>query len=141
MKNKGFTLVELIAVIVLIVLASTLIVVNMTGVQSDNIEVEIKKYKERVTAAGCQYIDMGKELVLSSGNNCTASNSITSRDACKSSGCYVCLETLINEGLIDSDLVNPSTNKKAIDEKTAIRVHVYWKSVGSKKQKVCEFAS
>ena len=141
MKRKGFTLVEIIVVIALIAIVSTIIIVNMTGVQQNTNEVEIKRFKDKISSAACQYVDKGTNLVLSTDKNCSTDARLTSRDDCKENpdGCFVCLSTLIEEGLIDQESVDPNTNKKLKEENTAVRVRVKWVKDGDTKKKVCEF--
>ena len=143
MNNKGFTLVEIIAVISLLALLSVVIIVNMNGVQESNNENEIKKFKDRITSAGCQYIDKGSNLKLSTNSNCSVNSSLTTREGCKalSDGCYVCLNTLVQEGLIDKSEIDPTNNKVLKDELTSIRVKVKWVYEGSYKKKKCTFES
>lgn len=151
LNNKGFTLVELLVTIALIGLAGTIIMVNMSGIQSNTDENQISKFKSKLTTAACLYIDKGQVVdnlsldttttnlkLGNSTSNCTSS--IKSREACKnnSNGCYVCLSTIIQEGLIDENLMDPETNVKASGE-TNIKVHVKWKANGSYKEKVCSF--
>ena len=150
MNNKGFTLIELLVTIGLLAMASTIIAVNMTGIQNNTHEAEIKRYHTKISTAGCMYIDKGQvisnlehtsaDLKLgSSTSNCISS--YKTRDACRNNGngCYVCLSTIIEEGLIEDTLYDPETNKKSDEEKNEIKVHVKWENNGGYKEKKCYF--
>ena len=100
MNKKGFSLVEIIVVITLLAIVSTIIIVNMIGIHETTIKVDIKKYKEKISSAACQYVDRGYNLVLSTNSDCSTDARLTTRDSCKNNaeGCFVCLKTLIEEG-------------------------------------------
>ena len=141
MKSKGFTLVELITVIVLIALIVLVVAVNMTGIQLNNNENEIKLYKERIASTACQYVDQGDNLILSSSADCSNDARLTTRDDCKDNpdGCYVCLKTLIEEGLVDEEAVDPYNNTKLIDEQTGVRIRIKWVDDNGNKRKECSY--
>ena len=92
MKNKkGFTLIELIATIVLITLSSTIIVLNLQGSTSKEDNSLSTKNNKQITDAACNVID-----------SLNASNIFnTTRENCKNNGCSVKLVTLIQNGFVD----------------------------------------
>ena len=149
MKQNGFTLVEMIAAIVLIALLGTIILVNMTGIKGSEDQKSANKFITSVEEAACTYIDMGINAEY--------------RDKCKvaSTGCDVYLRVLTggdpeyspNSGsftseekearrfaLIDPTYKDPETNLTAEEEKNDVYVHIQWVSDGSQYvKKVCEF--
>lgn len=150
-ENKGFTLVEIIAVIALLAIVTTIVAVNMTGVNTNTEDIEIKRFQDKITSAGCQYIDKAlinsdDRLNLSSSTNCAINNSLKTRDSCKnnSSGCYVCLNILIQDGFIDKDTIEPVSNKRLSELSTSeinkYKVLIKWKSYSDgSKGKECTF--
>ena len=90
-NKKGFTLIELIATIVLITLSSTIIVLNLQGSTSKEDNSLSTKNNKQITDAACNAID-----------SLNASNIFnTTRENCKNNGCSVKLVTLIQNGFID----------------------------------------
>ena len=150
MNSKGFTLIEMLVTIGLLALAATVIAVNMTGIQSNTNETEIKRFHTKIATSGCMYVDKGQVLKsldnttkdLKLGNNTSnCESSYKTRDACKnnSNGCYVCLSTIIDEGLIEDTLYDPETNKKTQEEENEIKVHIKWENNNGYKEKKCYF--
>lgn len=127
MNNKGFTLIELLVSIGLIVTISTIIVVNMTSVQTKEESQEYTAFKTKIETAACSYIDEYQNA--------------TTRDTCKesTSGCQISLSQIVNEGLIDSDLVDPKTNNKVSDEEDNIYIDIIWENNNGYKEKKCTF--
>ena len=86
--NKGFTLVELLAVIVILSIIATITLYSTGVVLKDSKESLSKAQKDRL-------IEVAKIYYL---NNSTAT--------------YVCISTLIDEGLIDVDeVLDPKTKE------------------------------
>ncbi|MBR1416953.1 MAG: type II secretion system protein [Bacilli bacterium] len=135
MKKNGFTLTELIAVIVLIALLATVILINMTGLKSNEEESQAKLFEQSVAEAACTYIDMNERTEL--------------RQECKNgtfskysrSDCSISLATLIDDSvaLIEPDKKDLNTNKTAEEEKDDVYVEIVWKSDGAYKVKECNF--
>ena len=145
MKKNGFTLVEMIAAVVLIAVLGTVILVNMTGIKSNEDQKSANKFVTSVEEAACTYIDMSVNSAY--------------RDQCKTAanGCNIYLRVLLGGdpeyasfnaeekekrkiALIDPEKKDPDTNMLAQDEKDSVYVKVYWKADGSAyKKKVCEF--
>ena len=124
MKRNGFTLVELIATIVLMSMLATVILINMVGVKDDQDQKSAKKFDQQVEEAACTYMDMKDRISL--------------RESCKSNSnqatCYISIGTLIDEGLIDENLQDKRNDKIAKDEKD-IKVWVHFD--GNPKEKKC----
>lgn len=131
MNNKnGFTLIELIATIVLITLSSTIIVINLQGSSSKEDKSLSEKNDQKITDAACNAID-----------SLNANNIIgKTRSECKNAtnGCNVTLEMLIKSGLIDAYTSYDETGQK-IDNlnKTAIYVNIKWVKEGNYYKKTC----
>jgi len=144
MKKNGFTLIEMIAAVVLIALVGTVILVNMTGIKSDEEQKSLTRYEKSIEEAACTYVDMSVNSTL--------------REACKSNSdqdiCKIYLRVLIggepeygsftNEekearkfALIDPNYKNPDNDKTAEEEKDSIYVWVHWTIDGSTKVKEC----
>ena len=128
MNNKGFTLVELIVVIVLIALVGTVVVINIVGMQSDEDSMTESRFEQRIASAGCTYIDMLSR--------------VSEREAWKSDGAEhsVSLGALIDEGIVDGEAIDPKTNKKLSEERSLLSVKIKWVNDGGYKKKICTFA-
>lgn len=126
MKKNGFTLVELIATIVLMSMLATVILINMVGVKDDQDQRSAKKFDKSVEEAACTYIDMKERISL--------------RESCKNdstqSSCYISIDTLIKSGLIEEDLEDKKTGKLAgDDDERNIKIWVHFD--GNPKEKKC----
>ena len=100
MNKKGFTLIEILVVIVLVAAISVTIGVNMSGMMERQTEKEIKEYKETLEKAACVYAE---------------TNDITTYK-------IVSVQELVKEGLIKKNLTNPETNKTAESENKSIEI-------------------
>ena len=89
MKKNGFTLIEILVVIVLLAAVSVTVGVNMSGMAERQKEKEIKEYKETLENAACVYAET---------NNILTDSEVT-------------IKTLIDEGLVNKNLKNPETNE------------------------------
>lgn len=87
MKKNGFTLIEILVVIVLLAAVSVTVGVNMSGMAERQKEKEIKEYKETLENAACVYAEI---------NNILTSSEVS-------------IKTLIDEGLVNKNLKNPET--------------------------------
>lgn len=110
MKKNGFTLIEVLVVIVLVAAISVTIGVNMSGMQERQTEKEIKNYRETIENAGCVYAEM---------KNVTTDSEVT-------------VGTLINEGLIKKDLKKPNTKDSVEIDNNKI-VKIKWEN----NEKIC----
>ena len=128
MNKKGFTLIELLVTIGLIAIISTLIVVNMTGMQTKESSAEYTKFQDQLTSAGCSFIDADINNI--------------SRVKCKNGAtCQVPLSLLVSEGLIDAETIDPQTKKKVSEEQDNIYINVAWTESNGYKEKTCSFVS
>ena len=124
-KKNGFTLIELIATIVLIALLSTTILINMTGIKSNQDEASSSRFKSMIEEAACSYIDR--------------IDNMTKRENFKNTGGYVTLKELICEGLFDEETKDIETNTNALLQRDNIRVHIYWTPASGIREKKCVF--
>ena len=115
MNKKGFTLIELIAAISIMVIISIIVTVNITRMASNNIEKRQAEFERQLQDAACVYID------LASNREYKALNC--------SSGCSVSSGSLIDEGLISADLINPETDEKVARN---ISISISWDNEGVK---------
>ena len=88
MKNKGFTLIELIVTITLIAIISVTIGVSVSGMLGRQDEKDAEDMKATIESAACVYVEV---------NNITGNTSVS-------------LDELVKEGLLDKDLTNPLDN-------------------------------
>lgn len=105
MNKKGFTLIEVLLVIVLVATISVTVGVSMAGMQERQLNKEINNYNETLEEAGCVYAEM---------KNITSDTEVT-------------VETLINEGLISKNLKIPNTKKTIESDKNKIVV-IKWEN-------------
>lgn len=134
MNKRGFTLIELIATILLIVLSSTVVVINLGGSTSKQEQSVEEKNNKRITEVACNAVD--------SINIKTIAN--FTRDECmaKPSGqCRITLTKLIKNGLIDGYAAYDDTG---LDIQTKLNtnssyVAIFWDNDGGYKVKKCEF--
>lgn len=134
MNNKGFTLIELIATILLIVLSSTVVVINLSGSTSKQEQSIDKKNDNQITEVACNAVD---SISLYSIAGFTRSQCMA-----KSAGqCRITLTQLIKSGLIDAYTVYDDTG---INIQTRLNtdssyVEIRWDSSDGYLVKKCEF--
>lgn len=110
MNRKGFSLIELLAAIVILTLISTIIVISFDKVFEKNDEKKYQAFKGEVESAACVYIDLNKNKEL--------------RDSCYKN-CTIKASDLIEAGLINEELNDPST-ETAIDQN--LQINITWDS-------------
>ncbi len=97
MNKKGFTLTELLIVLVLIVGVSTMSIIEVINLQNRTEQKELERIKESIEEATDIYINDNPELISDLLNGRKTSNCTRISD-------------LQNKGLIDGKLINPKTN-------------------------------
>lgn len=101
MKDKnGFTLIELIITIGLMVLVGALVANNLTSLFSRQEDASVNDFITELEEAACVYIDLSDPTIKAK------------KQTCKTSGCTVTLGVLIQNGLLDENRVNPMTKQK-----------------------------
>ena len=125
MTNRGFTLIELIITVALLSMLFSLIATNMVGLQSRQIQANYNNYKTEIEAAACLFIDSkdaGLEDVIFSTNSSEGAginkgSAEANKEECiKIEACYIKTETLLQNGYLNKDLKDPSTNAKVTND-------------------------
>lgn len=97
-KKNGFTLVEMIATLVLMIALGVLITSNVVGMLGNQSEKDYENFKDKIESSACTYaithnINTGK----------------------------IAISELVKAGLVDEDLKNPSTNE-VVDQRIQIEI-------------------
>lgn len=112
MNKKGFTLIELIATIGVMVLIGVIIISNMSGLLSKQNDADFETFKKKLEDSACMYV----ETKFSS----------TERSNCKAHGCTISVDNLITKGYIEDNLKDPSTGELITNNKNKYKVNVRW---------------
>lgn len=114
MNKKGFTLIELIASVAIMVILSIIVTASISRISQKQDAKRYATFKEQIENAACVYIDLSTHRLM--------------KEACYNN-CTVNVGTLINDGLLSSELVNPET-EEPVDPTT--NVSVTWDNDGVK---------
>ena len=116
MNKRGYTLIEIIAVIVIIALVTTIVILNFdTSIGKTNTKKE-ESFVTDLEKAACVYIDLKENTAF--------------KNTCYSSGtCTVTVGQLVTSGILSSDMKDPSTNN---DVDQQLSVSVTWDNEGTK---------
>lgn len=117
MNKNGFTLIEILVVIVLLAAVSVTVGVSMQGTQERQKNKEIENYKETIANAACVYAEI---------HDISTDSTVT-------------LETLIKDGLLKKDLVNPKSNntvEEEVNNDKSLYATIKWEN----NEKKCEFS-
>jgi len=106
--KKGFTLIELIVTIGLIVLLGMVIVSNLGSNLSNQQEKQYELFKERLEKAACVYIDRPSQKEI--------------KKSCKQThSCNISVGSLLSDGLVEeSDLIDPLTKESISQSKNIL---------------------
>ena len=116
MNKKGYTLIEIIAVMVIIALITTIVILNFdNSIEKSNNKKETA-FVNDLEKAACVYIDLKENAIFKS--SCYSSNT-----------CTVSVAQLVSSGILASDMIDPSTNSE-IDQQ--LTISVTWDSDGTK---------
>lgn len=106
MKEKnGFTLIELIITIGIMILMGVIIANNLTSIFNKREDENISDFAKTLEEAACIYIDLSDPEIKAK------------KSLCKSEGCSINVGVLIENGLLDENLQNPLTKRKIMEEK------------------------
>lgn len=111
MNKKGFTLIELIITIGLMLMVGIVISTNMLGLFSHQEENDYEDFVKKIEESACVYV----ETVMSSSE----------RTSCKQNSCIISIDKLINSGYVDENLVDPSTGE-SVKNNSKYSVNVSW---------------
>lgn len=106
MNRRGFTMIELLMVIVIIGILSAIMIPNIIVIMNKSNENNIKSLENNIIAATKAYVSDNK--YTGKLNTSCPSNNITN----------ISLSTLVSEGYIKNNIVNPNTKEKINENKT-----------------------
>lgn len=112
MKNKGFTLIEIIVVIGILGVISFIITISLTGTLNSTKKDECDNFVKEIEEAACAYASLNSKKIICDNNKCED----------------IPLSLLVEEGLIISE-TDKCTQKNLDLEAT---VSVEWNSKGDK---------
>ncbi len=129
LDKKGFTIIELLAVLVIMASASIVIVLNMQGIESGvNKDLKATSVKE-IEEAACSFVDKINFDLDGNGKD---------RDYCvETNNCNIYLSTLISQGYIDEDSKFDDEGHYYKDYEDVIYVEVRWITDENYKVKTC----
>ena len=124
MNNKGFTLIEIIAVIGLLALVATMVGSSLISMNQKQNQKNYDNYKETIANAGCLYFEGKKNKMYSSYADAVTDNPErkVERSYCIDSRhtCYISVGTLIDNGFIAEDMIDPTTQVRVKRDEVAV---------------------
>ena len=112
MKNKGFTLIEILIVVAILGVAGTVITISLNATLNNANQKRCDEFVKKIEDAACTYTSMSKKSIVCNRNNCAP----------------IKLSTLISEGFIEEE--KDVCTGEAIN--TNQTVTVTWNSSGEK---------
>ena len=116
LNYKGFTLVELLAVIAIMGMLAVIMVPTISGVIEENKTNSLSNLKNSIKSSARAYIsDNRYEIRLDGSCTNSTTRNITSIDAESITESKITVELLIKKGYLKSnsdDIINPKTNKQ-----------------------------
>ncbi len=103
-NNKGFTLVELLAAIVIIAILGAIVVINFTGFLTSTQDKVFTTYEESMKSATIEYIIDTGDIPTSSRPTCVKLKTLTTGDTVTKSPAY--LDEFTNPNSEDNCLAN-----------------------------------
>lgn len=88
MKNKGFTLIEILVVIAILGAIGTVITISLNSTLHNANQKRCDEFVRKIEDAACAYTSMSKKSVVCNRNNCAP----------------IKLSTLISEGFIEDEV-------------------------------------
>ena len=123
MNKKAFTLIEMIAAVIILSIIATIVTVSFKNVLTKNKEKRYAEFKRELEQAACVYIDLSVNKAY--------------KDTCYSSNkCNIKVKQLVDDGLISEKLKNPNTDE-VVDQNLIIEVKWTSNSQSGPKVKSC----
>ena len=107
--KKGFTLVELMGILAILGIIILVAVPSLLATNKNSTEMNYREFQNTVNEAAETYIEINGDKYQDLKNNNAATTVI---DA----------DTLVNDGLLQSTLTNPETEKSIIEENGSVTV-------------------
>jgi len=117
MNKKGFTFIELLGAIVIMIIMAVIVTVNFSKMQTKRENKRLEEFKNRVQDSACVYIDLSSNEHLKNNNTVCPKTSEGTIDYCT-----IKFIDLVNDGLVSENLVNPKTGNKAITENITVKI-------------------
>lgn len=115
LNNKGFTLIEILAVVVILGVLSTIMIPSVTSIIKKNRVENQENFKNSLISAAKAYITDNKYKIEFSTSNCSSGyKCINKIDNTAIADNKITLKILVDNGYLNENLKEPST-KKEID--------------------------
>ena len=119
MNKRGFTIMELLLVLLIMGMVFTTASVGINHIISIKNEKEFGVFKEQIENAACVFVDLNEsqqKKILLSGE--------TVENCKKDSSCLLTTKDLLESGLINGTIINPY-NKKSVQDSNYL-ISVTW---------------
>lgn len=123
LNNKGFTLVEILAVVVILGVLSTIMIPSVTSIIKKNRVENQENFKSSLISATKAYITDNKYKIEFSTSNCSSGYKCISKiDNTAIADNKITLKILVDNGYLNENLKEPATNKKVNQTSSYITV-------------------
>lgn len=113
LNNKGFTLIEILAVVVILGVLSTIMIPSVTSIIKKNRVENQENFKNSLISAAKAYITDNKYKIKFSTSNCSSGyKCINKIDNTAIADNKITLKILVDNGYLNENLKEPSTKKK-----------------------------
>ena len=129
MNNKGYTLIEIIAVIGLLSLIGVMIGTNLVSMNQKQNAKNYETYKQKIADAACIFLESrdfksysnSTAAIMSVSNETGAASSLRNREQCVTPGasCFVPVKLLVQFGYIDEKMKDPTTQEPVKEDEIA----------------------